>query len=108
MQQGYHLSITLKVKNTGKMDGDEVVQAYIEYPQIDRMPLKELKGFKRVSVYKRSASKSVHDKNSQLYDLAKMGYAKTCLDSFTPARVYTLWYWAVTRKMRNCSFSWTR
>lgn len=46
------LSVTLKVKNTGKMDGDEVVQAYIEYPQIDRMPIKELKGFKRVSVSK--------------------------------------------------------
>jgi beta-glucosidase len=46
------LSVTLKVKNTGKMDGDEVVQAYIEYPQIDRMPIKELKGFKRVSISK--------------------------------------------------------
>ena len=34
------------------MDGDEVVQAYIEYPQIDRMPVKELKGFKRVTISK--------------------------------------------------------
>jgi len=32
------------------MAGDEVVQAYIQYPNLDRMPLKELKGFKRVSV----------------------------------------------------------
>lgn len=32
------------------MDGDEVVQAYIQYPKIDRMPLKELKAFKRVNV----------------------------------------------------------
>ncbi|MGZ3821962.1 MAG: glycoside hydrolase family 3 C-terminal domain-containing protein, partial [Mucilaginibacter sp.] len=46
------ITLTLKVKNTGKMDGDEVVQAYIEYPQIDRMPIKELKSFKRVSVTK--------------------------------------------------------
>jgi beta-glucosidase len=44
------LSVSIKVKNTGKMDGDEVVQAYIEYPQIDRMPVKELKGFKRVTI----------------------------------------------------------
>ncbi|MDB5134921.1 MAG: glycosyl hydrolase [Mucilaginibacter sp.] len=44
------ITVSLKVKNTGKMDGDEVVQAYIEYPQVDRMPLKELKGFKRVTV----------------------------------------------------------
>jgi len=44
------LSTSVKVKNTGAMDGDEVVQAYIEYPAIDRMPVKELKSFKRVSV----------------------------------------------------------
>jgi len=44
------LTVTLQVKNTGKMNGDEVVQAYIEYPKIDRMPIKELKGFKRVTV----------------------------------------------------------
>jgi beta-glucosidase len=46
------LSVSIKVKNTGKMDGDEVVQAYIQYPQIDRMPVKELKGFKRVTISK--------------------------------------------------------
>ena len=34
------------------MDGDEVVQAYIQYPDLERMPLKELKGFKRVHVFK--------------------------------------------------------
>ncbi len=44
------LTTSIKVKNTGAMDGDEVVQAYIEYPAIDRMPVKELKSFKRVSV----------------------------------------------------------
>ncbi|MBS1525628.1 MAG: glycoside hydrolase family 3 C-terminal domain-containing protein [Bacteroidetes bacterium] len=44
------VTVTISVKNTGKMDGDEVVQAYIEYPKVDRMPVKELKGFKRVSV----------------------------------------------------------
>lgn len=49
------ITITLNVKNTGNVDGDEVVQAYIKYPQIDRMPLKELKAFKRVSVTKGSA-----------------------------------------------------
>jgi beta-glucosidase len=44
------VTATIRVKNTGKVDGDEVVQAYIQYPNIDRMPVKELKGFKRVSV----------------------------------------------------------
>ncbi|HVW95014.1 MAG TPA: glycoside hydrolase family 3 N-terminal domain-containing protein [Mucilaginibacter sp.] len=44
------IHISLSVRNTGKMDGDEVVQTYCEYPKIDRMPVKELKGFKRVPV----------------------------------------------------------
>ncbi len=46
------LAVNIDVKNNGQMAGDEVVQAYIEYPQIDRMPVKELKSFKRVSVSK--------------------------------------------------------
>jgi beta-glucosidase len=44
------ISFSIKVKNTGQMDGDEVVQVYVEYPPVDRMPLKELKAFKRVHV----------------------------------------------------------
>jgi beta-glucosidase len=46
------ITATVQVKNTGAMDGDDVVQAYIEYPNLDRMPVKELKAFKRVSVNK--------------------------------------------------------
>jgi beta-glucosidase len=42
----------VEIKNAGKMDGDEVVQAYIQYPNLERMPLKELKAFKRISVSK--------------------------------------------------------
>jgi beta-glucosidase len=44
------ISVAVQVQNTGKMSGDAVVQAYIEYPKIDRMPIKELKGFKRITV----------------------------------------------------------
>lgn len=46
------LVFSVSVKNTGKMNGDEVVQAYIQYPAIERMPLRELKAFKRVSIEK--------------------------------------------------------
>jgi beta-glucosidase len=66
------ITIGLKVKNTGKMDGDEVVQAYIEYPQLDRMPIKELKGFKRVSVAKggeQMVSISIPVKELQKWDM---------------------------------------
>lgn len=44
------IRVTVAVKNTGAYDGDEVVQAYITYPNMERMPVKELKAFKRVSV----------------------------------------------------------
>ncbi|MGZ3755982.1 MAG: glycoside hydrolase family 3 N-terminal domain-containing protein [Mucilaginibacter sp.] len=46
------IGFSVKVTNTGRMDADEVVQAYIQYPQMDRMPLKELKAFKRVGIKK--------------------------------------------------------
>jgi beta-glucosidase len=49
------LAVNVQIKNTGNMDGDEVIQAYVRYPQIDRMPVKELKSFKRVSLAKGSS-----------------------------------------------------
>jgi hypothetical protein len=51
------ISVSVNIKNTGNYNGDEVLQAYIQYPQVNRMPLKELKGFKRVSVAKGSRNK---------------------------------------------------
>jgi len=71
-QPGETISAKVQVKNTGAMDGDAVVQAYIEYPNQDRMPLKELKGFKRVSVLKggkQTATISVPVKDLQKWDL---------------------------------------
>ena len=43
--------VSVNVKNTGKLDGDEVVQLYVEYPdsKVER-PIKQLKGFKRVFI----------------------------------------------------------
>ena len=71
------LTITIQVKNTGKIDGDEVVQAYIEYPKIDRMPIKELKGFKRVSVTQggqQSVTIKIPVADLQKWDLKKNGW----------------------------------
>jgi beta-glucosidase len=42
------ISFIVSVTNEGAKDGDEVVQAYIQYPSRDRMPVKELKAFHRV------------------------------------------------------------
>ena len=44
------LAFSLLVENQGAMDGDEVVQAYIQYPDLERMPVRELKAFKRITV----------------------------------------------------------
>lgn len=43
--------VSVNVKNTGKRDGDEVVQLYVSYPdsKVER-PIKQLKGFKRVFI----------------------------------------------------------
>ncbi|MFI5162567.1 MAG: glycoside hydrolase family 3 N-terminal domain-containing protein [Sphingobacteriales bacterium] len=71
------LTVAIRVKNTGKMDGDEVVQAYIEYPKIDRMPIKELKAFKRVSVTQggeRSVTLKIPVADLQKWDLKKNGW----------------------------------
>lgn len=46
------LECAVTLKNTGDTDGDEVVQVYIRYPLAERMPMKELKSFKRVHLLK--------------------------------------------------------
>ena len=48
--------VSVSVKNTGRMDGDEVVQLYIRRPGDTEGPRQALRGFKRVSV---PAGKSV-------------------------------------------------
>lgn len=42
-------SVSVEVKNTGKMDGDEVVQLYVSHPESRReCPIRSLAGFKRI------------------------------------------------------------
>lgn len=51
VRNGESITVSIDIKNTGEVDGDEVVQLYVQYPGsgVER-PLKELKGFKRVHV----------------------------------------------------------
>lgn len=56
---GDSFRFSINIKNTGATDGDEVAQVYVQYPSADRMPLKELKAFKRVAV-KRGMVNLVH------------------------------------------------
>ena len=42
--------MTIPVTNTGKRDGDEVVQVYLRRPGDSEGPLKALRGFRRVNI----------------------------------------------------------
>lgn len=44
------VKLSIELQNTGKRDGDEVVQVYLRNPNDPNGPLKELKGFNRVSL----------------------------------------------------------
>jgi len=46
------IKFSVKLRNTGKYDGDEVMQVYVHYPAIDRMPVEELKTFKKIHLNK--------------------------------------------------------
>lgn len=49
--EGKEVSVSFKLKNTGKYKGDEVVQVYVKLPDTGKvMPIKELKGLRRVTL----------------------------------------------------------
>lgn len=51
--EGETLQISYRITNAGKKDGDEVSQLYIKFPEQQiAMPVKQLKGFKRVHIAK--------------------------------------------------------
>ena len=53
------ITANIAIANSGIMDANEVVQGYIVYPNLDRMPLKELKYFKKILIAK-GATKNVN------------------------------------------------
>ncbi len=44
------IKLIVKIANTGNYNADEVAQLYIQYPDIDRMPVQELKAFRRIHI----------------------------------------------------------
>ena len=53
------LRFDLKITNKGNYDANDVAEVYIEYPDIPRMPLQELKTFKKVFI-KKSKEETLH------------------------------------------------
>ncbi len=52
-QDAENVTLTFSIKNGGKFDGDEVAQAYVQFPEVGaKTPLKQLKGFKRIHIKK--------------------------------------------------------
>jgi beta-glucosidase len=47
---GDSITISVDVKNSGQLDGEEVVQVYISHPEITDGPIRTLQGFKRVFI----------------------------------------------------------
>ena len=50
-------AVVVKVKNRGRMDGDEIVQLYVSRPDDAQGPVKALRGVKRVALKARKAAK---------------------------------------------------
>jgi beta-glucosidase len=50
LKAGSDLQVDVDVRNTGSVAGDEVVQAYIEFPKLPGAPLRALRGFARVNI----------------------------------------------------------
>jgi beta-glucosidase len=52
-QDKENVTLTFSIKNSGKYDGDEVAQAYVQFPEVGvKTPVKQLKGFKRIHIKK--------------------------------------------------------
>ncbi|MDU1893000.1 MAG: glycoside hydrolase family 3 C-terminal domain-containing protein [Dysgonomonas sp.] len=53
LSKGKEIKISVNISNTGNMDGEEVAQLYVSFPQSRVVrPIKQLKGFKRAMIKK--------------------------------------------------------
>lgn len=49
-RKGAPVNISVELTNTGKLDGDEVVQLYVSHPGVANAPVRSLKGFQRIQL----------------------------------------------------------
>ncbi|KAI8081440.1 glycoside hydrolase superfamily [Halteromyces radiatus] len=88
---------SITVKNTGGMDGAEIVQAYIGFPASTGEPPKVLRGFEKVFI-KKTGSTTVHfefgQRELRVWDIDKKGWVLTRGN-------YTLYIGASSRDIRQ-------
>ncbi len=68
---GVAATISIDVTNTGAMAGDEVVQVYLTHPGISGAALRELKGFRRITLQaneKRTVSFTLNARDLSIVD----------------------------------------
>ncbi len=73
-KENNQISFEVEVDNTGDYNADEVVQVYIEYPDLERMPIKELKGFNRKHIHAGGSEKiefSINTNDLKKWDLKR-------------------------------------
>ena len=60
---GNPLRASVEVTNTGKLPGDEVVQLYLQFPDLPGAPIRALRGFKRIHLKPRERETVTFDLN---------------------------------------------
>jgi len=51
--KGKNITVSVRVTNTGKMDGEEVIQLYVQHQNLSaKIPIRALKGFQRITLKK--------------------------------------------------------
>ncbi len=61
IKNGQGIRVFVNIKNTGKQDGDEVVQLYVRSKKDSTQPIKALKAFKRINIKAGKAQKIALD-----------------------------------------------
>lgn len=78
--------MSFSIKNSGKYNGDEVAQIYVQFPNVGvKTPLKQLKGFKRTHIKKgetKQVSIEIPKEELRLWDDQKKEF-------YTPSGGYT-------------------
>jgi beta-glucosidase len=75
------IRFSIKVSNEGMRSGDDVVQAYVRYPNHIDLPIKELKAFKRINLL--SKKSKVVQFEIPIAELKKWNTSKNDYDLFT-------------------------